>query len=356
MTTYRTPDHRRNAVRQAVNALRASRNAVLTTHVNADGDGTGSQIALAAWLRALGGRAWIINPTPFPDMFRFMLPESSWVVEAGSERARELCARADLAVVLDTGEFPRIGRVKPMIQDLRALVIDHHPPGEKPIGGLSLRDPAACATGELVHDLVLATDGPWEPAVRTGIYVGILTDTGSFRFSNSTPASHRIAADLIERGLDPEAVSEEVYGASPLRRFQLLQACLSTLEADPDGGVAWMRVPRDVYEQLGATPDDLEGLVEYPRAVEGTEVAMLFRQTSRGDTKVSFRATGDVDVNQLARTFGGGGHVKASGALLERTPDEVVPEVVDAAREAVRGHRAAGPPGNPEPRSDVVEG
>jgi len=334
---YRTPAHRTDAVAEVLDALRASRRAVLTTHLNADGDGAGSEVALAAWLRAQGNPATIVNPTPFPEMYRFLLPADGedWVLPAGSADAQTACDRADLAVVLDTGEVHRIGRAKPMIEELKTVVVDHHPPGDQPIGGISFRDPAACATGELVFDLVLAADGPWPPAVLDGTYVAVMTDTGSFRFSNSTPACHRIVAELIERGSDPEGLYREVYGASPLRRLLLLRAALETLEVDPESGVAWMTVPEDAFRSLKASPDDLEGLIDYPRSIEGTEVGLLFRRTSNG-TKVSFRANGPVDVNVLARQFGGGGHVRASGALVDRPLEQVVPEVVEATRQAVR--------------------
>ena len=334
---YTVPAHRMDAVAEVVEALSASRRAVLTTHLNADGDGAGSGAALAAWLRARGNAAFIVNPTPFPDAYRFLLGESDgWVLPAGSQEAQEACRRADLAVVLDTGEVPRIGRVKPMIDGLKTVVVDHHPPGDQPIGGTQLRDSDACATGELVFDLVLSGGGPWTRPVVEGIYVAILTDTGSFRFSNASPASHRVAAELIERGADPEELHRRVYGASPLRRLRLLRAALETLEVDAGAGVSWMIVPDDAFRALEAVPDDLEGLVDYPRSIEGTQVGLLFRKTSNG-TKVSFRANGDVDVNALARQFGGGGHVRASGALVERSLEEVVPEVVEATRRAVAG-------------------
>jgi bifunctional oligoribonuclease and PAP phosphatase NrnA len=328
MSEYTIPGRRRRAVKQAADAMRAARRVVLTTHLNADGDGAGSQVAVAAWLRANGTRAHIVNPTRFPDLFRFLVPDESWVLEAGTVEAQEACDQADLAVVLDTGEVARIGRVKPMIEHLHTVVVDHHPAGERAIGGISLRDAEACATGELVYDVLQQTGGPWPEAALAGI----LTDTGSFRFSNSTPRAHRIAADLIDRGVHPEVLYQKVYGESPLRRFRLLEACLPTLEADD--GVAWMVVPRAAYEELGSSNEDLEGLVDYPRAVEGVEVALLFRHTPKG-TKVSFRATGAVDVNAVAREFGGGGHVKASGALIEGGLDEVMPRVLAATRAAV---------------------
>lgn len=347
--TYRIPERRRDAVRRAADAMRAARRVVLTTHMNADGDGTGSEVAVAAWLRALGAEVWIVNPTPFPDMFRFMIPDPSWVLDVTRGRAEELAAQADLAVVLDTGEASRIGRVKPLIDGRRTVVVDHHPPGDKPLEGISLRDPEASATGELVYDLMFATDGPWPDEALVGMYVAILTDTGGFRFSNSTPGAHRVVADLVERGVDPEAMYDQVYGKSPLRHFRLLEASLATLDADD--GVAWMVVPRESYDELGAEPGDLEGMVDYPRSVVGAEVGLLFRQTRQGDTKVSFRSNGEVDVNQLARRFDGGGHVKASGALVKGLPEEVVPKVVEATRDAVRRHLATtGAGSDEEPR------
>jgi phosphoesterase RecJ-like protein len=329
----------------ALEALLASRRAVITTHVNADGDGAGSEAALAAWLRANGNEAYIVNPTPFPEGYRFLLDETAWpwILAAGSSDAQSVCARADLAVVMDTGEIPRIGRVKPMIDKLTTLVIDHHPPGDQPIGGFSLRDTGACATGELTFDVIHAAGGPWPRPVVEGLYVAVLTDTGSYRFSNSTAQSHRVTAELIERGADPEWLYGKVYGHTPLRKLMLLRAALDTLDVDLTLGVAWMSVPDEAFRDLEAVSEDLEGLVDYPRSIEGIEVGLLFRRTA-GGTKISFRSNGVVDVNLLARRFGGGGHVRASGALVEGADlGDVIPEVVEATREAVRAARVTSP-------------
>ncbi|MDZ7780490.1 MAG: bifunctional oligoribonuclease/PAP phosphatase NrnA [Gemmatimonadota bacterium] len=338
--SYRTPPERVPAVMEARNALLASRRAVLTTHLNADGDGTGCQGAIASWLRANGTEAWIINPTPFPDQFRFLIESESWIVPAGSAKARDLCADADLAVVLDTGEVPRIGRVRDLIRDLPTLVLDHHPPGERAIGGTSLRDADACATGELVYDVISKAGGPWTDHVTLGIYVAILTDTGGFRYTNATPDSHHIAADLIARGVNPEAIYDRIYGSATIRKFRLLRDSLDTLESDPEAGVSWMTVPTESYERIGATPEDLEGLVDVPRTLEGTQVALLFRGTAAGEIKVSFRSTGEVDVNALARHWEGGGHTKASGAMLPGPMERAVAEVLSVTREVVSGDAA----------------
>jgi phosphoesterase RecJ-like protein len=339
---YRTPAHRAASVKQAKNALLASRRAVLTTHLNADGDGAGSEAALASWLRANGSEAWIINPTTFPDPLRFLVENEDWIVAAGSSRARDLCAQADLAVVLDTGELPRIGRVQEMISELTTVVIDHHPPGDLPIGGISLRDATASATAELVYDVIAASNGPWNDHIAQGIYVGILTDTGGFRFDNATAACHQVAAEMVAKGISPEVVHERVYGRAPLRRYRLLQLALGTLEHDPDAGVTWMTIPRDAFEAVGASTDDLEGIVDIPRSVANTQVGLLFRLTQTGEVKISFRSNGPVDVNVLARRFQGGGHVKASGAIVAGPIERAMDEVIGATREAVARARAEG--------------
>jgi len=334
--SYRTPPARKSMVREVRDALLAARRVILTTHLNADGDGAGSEAAVASWLRANGTEVFIINPTPFPDSFRFLIENEDWIVPAGSSKARDLCRSADVAAVLDTGEVPRIGRVRDLIRDLPTVVIDHHPVGEKSIGGISLRDPGACATGELIYDLVLAANGPWTDQMALGIYVAILTDTGSFRFTNATPDCHRIAAEMIERGVNQEDTYTRVYGAAPLRKYKLLRHALETLDSDEEAGITWMTVPTEVYEELDATPEDLEGMVDIPRSVDGTQIGVLFRKASTGDIKISFRSNGPVDVNVLARRFGGGGHVKASGAMVAGPLDRAIEEVLAATRKAVR--------------------
>jgi bifunctional oligoribonuclease and PAP phosphatase NrnA len=327
--SYQTPDARRTSVREVLEALKGASSVVLTTHMNSDGDGVGCQVALRALLEQWGIEAWIVNPTTIPRNLRFLVGDASMVLDAGSENANRRCQAADLCVVVDTGEVPRIGRVNPLVAGVPKVVIDHHPPGDRPIEGIDLRDPEAGAAGELVFDLILAAGGEWTPAMVDGLYVALMTDTGSFRFSNSSPALHRVAAELIQRGADPDVLYREVYGAFPLRRFQLLRSALETLAVSEDGRVAWMSVPTEAYRELGCRPDDLEGMVDFPREVEGVEVAILFRELDDGSTKLSFRSNGPVDVNRLARQFGGGGHARASGAVVAERMEQALPRVIE---------------------------
>jgi phosphoesterase RecJ-like protein len=266
------------------------------------------------------------------------------VLDPSRDEARMRCKSADLCVVVDTGERSRIGRVAALVGHLPILVIDHHPPGDDALsvgngsveGGGSLRDATASAAGELVFDVLWEAGWPFTRAAVDGLYVAILTDTGSFRFSNATARVHRVVAELVDRGAAPDDLYAEVYGNIPLRRVRLLQAILSSVDTSPDGRVAWMTIRARTLSELGCTSEDLEGLVDYPRELEGVEVGLLFRELEDGQVKISLRSNRYVDVNALARSVGGGGHVRASGALvrgsLEQVRERLVAEAVAAAR------------------------
>jgi phosphoesterase RecJ-like protein len=316
--------------------LEAVDDIALTTHVNADGDGAGSEAALGGWLIERGKRVAIINPTPFPDRFAYLLPAGVEVLSPGA-MLDSRAAAADLLVVLDTGEPDRIGRVAKRVREDAVVVMDHHPRSDDGIPGPGVRDPTACATGELVFDLFAeAGVTAWTESMVQGVYAAIETDTGSFRFANTTPRTHAIAADLLRRGLDPEAAYRRLHATVPFERIAMIRLALGGLEKDPELPITWITVPREVTHDMGATPDDLDGVQEFARNVEGTEVAIMFRQTLDGATKISLRSNGDVDVNTIARQFGGGGHVKAAGALIGGPLESTRPRVLAATREAVR--------------------
>lgn len=330
------PPERKKGLVAVLPILDAAGDIALTTHVNADGDGAGSQTALAAWLLGRGKRVALTNPTPYPERYRYLLPEGVELLDPGPEQDARL-RTVDLLVVLDTGEASRIGRVAKAIRDDAVVVLDHHPTSAESIPGPGVRDPSACATGEIIYDLLrLGDPGDWQPAIIEALYAAIETDTGSFRFSNTTPRTHMIAADLLRRGVDPEQVYRHLHGTVPLKRLGILRIALNNLETDPDLPITWITIPREVTHDMDATADDLEGVAEYARSVEGTEVALLFRETLDGATKVSFRSNGAVDVNAVAREFGGGGHVKASGALVGGPIAATRPRILDATRSAVR--------------------
>ncbi|MEO8479650.1 MAG: bifunctional oligoribonuclease/PAP phosphatase NrnA [Gemmatimonadota bacterium] len=304
----------------------------LTTHVNPDGDGLGSEVALAHLLQAQGLTVSICNPSPTPDRFAFLFTDLPGV-DRSAKAVVEL-RRADVIVVLDISEISRLGGLAETVEARGVPVgcIDHHVgPGKLP-DGPRLIDPTAAATGELIHRMATELDWPITTPVARALYVALVTDTGSFRFSNTTPTTLRTAAHLLECGANPEAVYRDVYASGPVGRPRLLAEVLQTLEYDADAGLTWLTVPSGALERHGVDADDLDGAVEHARAIGGVRMALLFREISAGRIKVSFRSVGSVDVAALARTFGGGGHTKAAGAAIAGTMDEVQAAVLAAAR------------------------
>ncbi len=330
------PDSRLAGLRRVLDRLRAARRVVLTTHVNPDGDGCGSQAALAAWLEGQGAHVTVVTPTPFPDTFRFLLHRPDVAADLGTPAAEEALAEADLFVVLDTSEPGRVGDLAARMPRERTVVVDHHPAGREVVGDLAVQDPSASATGEMMYDLLVLSGDAISPAAALGAYVAIVSDTGSFRYGNTTPRVHAVAAELMGGGIDPENVFRRLFATAPRRRLDLLRDALGGLETDPRLPLAWMTVTDETARRHGATGEDFEGLIEHVRSIEGTEVALLFRETGEGSTKISFRSAGEVDVNAVARRFGGGGHVKASGATVPGGAHEVAERVLAAVREVLR--------------------
>ncbi len=330
------PAGRAAELRPIAERLLGARRVVLTTHVNADGDGAGSEAAVAAWLEAAGVKATIVNPTPFPRTLRFLPHRDGVVADLESVEGAAALQAADLVLVLDTSEPNRVAPLVDRIDPARTIVIDHHPPGPSVVGTTALQDPTAAATGELVYDLVRTSKPLWTPTVVQGIYVALVSDTGSFRFSNTSPRAHLIAAEMIARGVEPEGVYQRLFATFPMRRLELLREALGTLQVDPEAGISWMVLPAEVDARLETTTEDYEGLIDHARSVEGTAVAILFRETPEGETKISFRSNGPADVNRVARAFGGGGHVKAAGALVPAPPAQTVAQVLEAVRRELR--------------------
>jgi phosphoesterase RecJ-like protein len=308
---------------------------VVTTHVNSDGDGLGSEIALLHLLAAQGREVSIVNPTPIPDRYGFLV-ESVAARDLSAGAAAAIKA-ADLVLVLDISDLGRLGNLADLVRARGVTVacIDHHAsPGTLP-DGPRLVDPEASATAELVYDLAVEAGWPIESETARALYVGLMTDTGGFRFGNTTPRVLRLAASLLEAGVHPERLYEQVYATAPVGRIRLTAEVLDTLVAEPEFGLSWVTVPAGALERHGASADDLDGLVEFARSVQGTRLALLFRMLANGRVKVSFRSVGDFDVSEFARQFGGGGHAKASGASIEGGLDQVQQKVLAAARAAL---------------------
>lgn len=344
------PAARQAAIARLAEPLLAARTVALSTHVNADGDGCGSEAALAGLLHARGTTVRVVNPTPWPATFDFL--KQGAFTDATPKGAAALRG-LDAFVVLDISDVKRLGPLADTVRGLRVprLVIDHHVPSDEPPGDLIVSDTSACATGELVYDLARTLDLPIDRHVAEALYVAILTDTGSFRFGNTSPRALAIAADLLARGVNPELMYQRVYASGSVARVRILADALQSLGVDERLGIAWLSLDADVLERHGGTSEDLDGAVEHARAIGGTRIALFFRDLGHGKVKVSFRSIAGTDVNRFARQFGGGGHAQASGALIAGDLAAVRDRVVAAAREYLEAGDAAAAP---EPRAEAA--
>lgn len=332
-----TPDYlsvpaaRRDAILQLADHWRAGATAALSTHINADGDGCGSETALARLLAQRGMQVRIVNPTPWPDLFAYLLGND--VIDATAKGADGLRG-IDMLVVVDINDVSRLGNIADAVRGLTVprLVIDHHVPGRDPAGQVVLADTAACATGELIFDVARVLDLEITPAIARSIYTAILTDTGGFRFSNTTARCHAIAAELMSAGVDPEETYRRVYASAPVGRVRLLAEVLQSLGVDESLGLSWLSMRAGALAEYGVRQEDLDGIVEHARSIAGTKLAIFFRDLGHGKVKASFRSTGAFDANVFARRYGGGGHARASGALIAGTMDEVRDRVLADAR------------------------
>ncbi|HEX9383930.1 MAG TPA: DHH family phosphoesterase [Gemmatimonadaceae bacterium] len=335
------PQQRRESIERLAQELRAGRSVAISTHINADGDGCGSETALARLLGQMGIRSKIVNPTPWPDMYKFLLGDD---VRDASDMGAKGLKDADVLVVLDISDVKRLGVLAEAVRKLTIpkLVIDHHLPSDEPPSHLMVADTAACATGELIYDFATVLGLEVTPDIARGLYIALLTDTGGFRFSNTTARCLSIAGQLIASGVEPEEMYGRLYASMPVGRLHLLRDALATLEVDPEYGISWISVAAGAAEQYGLRSEDLEGIAEHPRSIGGTRLAIFFRDLGHDKVKVSFRSTGDVDVNKFAKQFAGGGHARAAGALIEGNLEVVRRKVVAAAREFLRAEDKEG--------------
>lgn len=314
----------RTILKLAAEALLKAERIVLASHVNPDGDTLGSSLALTHALRALGKTAIPLSHDGVPEILRWM-PGAEWVQrEAGRDDF-------DLAVVCDTGTTERIGRARAVVERAPvSICVDHHL-SEGDFGQIRVVDSRAAATGELVFELLRAMRAPFSRAIADCLLCALITDTGSFRYMNVTPNTFRIAGALMRCGACPAAISELVFENRSYGSVKLLGRALDSLKVSEDGRVAWAHIRAQDFEELGATDEETEGIVNHVRAVSTVQIGVLFREIPGKRVRISLRARDGQDVSAIAHLFGGGGHRLAAGCHheppLEAAEAEVIAEV-----------------------------
>ncbi|MBN1560637.1 bifunctional oligoribonuclease/PAP phosphatase NrnA [candidate division KSB1 bacterium] len=305
---------------------------LITTHLNPDGDALGSEIALAHYLSACGKEVHVINSDPLADFFTFLTNDIQ-VKQFQRQKHQPLIESCDGCLVVDVSDWHRLGDIGLVLRE-RAIplaCIDHHLQGGK-MGDVHVIDEKASSTGELVYDFLKSANAALSQNIIDAIYTCILTDTGSFKFSNTTPDTHLIAAELLERGARFQKIYAELYESDSIGRTLLKGHLLAHMQFACDDRIAWFVLSQELLHVTGAQECDAEGFADLARSIKSVEISIMFSEKKDGLTKASFRSRGCIPIHALAEQFGGGGHKYAAGAALQWRLNEAIDIVLAAAK------------------------
>lgn len=297
--------------------LKRSSRVLLASHKNPDGDAIGSCLALGLALKELGKSVTIYNESRVPAVYRF-LPDSHYITQDPGD-----IQTYDTALVLDCGDISRIGNRSDDVAGIPVILnIDHHPTNTG-FGTAQIIKPESGSTCEIIYDLLKSLRSEITEKIAYSIYTGIISDTGSFRFSNTTKASFDICAEMMEKGVKPYIVAKNVYSPYSLARIKLLNMVLDSIEVSKNGKLSLMSLTQRMMRETGTSPEDINGLVNYAKHIEDVKVAAFIQEAEiaeeekRNNDKtlyyVSLRSDGTIDVSSFAAGFGGGGHSTAAG-------------------------------------------
>jgi len=313
-----------------VTQLKNCRNVLIASHINPDGDAIGSLVAMGIALQTYGIDTTLFNESPIPAVYRFL---------PGVERiSRTLEGENpfDTAIVLDCSNLERVGSRADQMSSVPVVInIDHHVTNTG-FGDLQIIDSSACATVEIVYRLVNAMDVEINKTMAISIYTGIVTDTGSFRFSNTNHAAFTICDEMVQKGVQPYNVAQHVYGTYSLGRIKLLNLALESIEISKNGSVSMMMLTQQMLNDTGTNPEDADGLINYARRIEDVKLAALIQEQKNGnhtqgaakEYHVSLRSDGSVDVAAIASGFGGGGHPSAAGFGIKTTLSDLKHKII----------------------------
>ncbi len=315
-------------------ALEQAKRVLISTHQLPDGDGLGAEIALYHYLKRARKACRIYNPDQLPKRYRFLDPKGNILLGPGEVELWDTC---DLWVIVDTNDPRRLGKLwgELSLRSKKIVFLDHHPDitGADQISypphAMVVSDTESSSIGELLHRLFLELNfAKINKDVAQGLYVSVMTDTNSFRYSRTTPKAHLIAAEMIELGVNPEEVYQNIYSSKELSHLQLLGNMLQNVRVSSGGKVAWLEMGLDLRKKHGASADDTQSFLNLLLILKDAEVVCFFREEDDGQVRVSLKSKGRIVINRVAMELGGGGHDYAAGfalsAQLEKTVDAVI--------------------------------
>ncbi len=330
MTTP-APDRATSEIQRIADAIRSRQRFVLSSHARPDGDAIGSQMAMAYALRALGKDVTLVNADPAPS------PLMAFPGVADIRVATTVEGNFDAAIVMECGDLKRTGVAG--LDRFFVINIDHHQ-GNTAYGALNWFDPGAAACAELVFDLVRVLGVPMSVEIATHVYLAILTDTGSFHFSSISPRTFDICRQILEAGVDPVQVARQVFDSNTMGRLRLFAAVLSGMQVDASGRIAALYLDHAMAAAAGGAYDETEGLINEPLTVKAIEAVVFFKQNEGDEYRISLRSKGEVDINAVAKEFGGGGHKNASGCSVSGPIDTLRRTFVEKLQQAIDGRLA----------------
>ncbi len=317
---------KREILKRIAEEIRPSRRVLISTHVNPEGDAIGSALALALALNEMSKATVVWTQDPVPEMLQF-LPGAKNILHQVPEDQT-----FDLAIAVDCGDRERLGDEFSKVKYVNKFInIDHHG-SNRFFGDLNYVDPSASSAAEIIYDLLRLIPVRMNRSMAENIYTGVLTDTGSFHYSNTTAKTFSVARACLLAGVDPWQVAERIYETQPLARLRLLPLVLRTLDVDGDGRVSYMVVTQAMLREAGASVAMTEDIINFPRSLQTAEVAILFRELSPEQYRVSLRSKGKVNVAQIAGSFQGGGHPNAAGCTVSGQWAEVKARVLERVR------------------------
>ena len=289
----------------------------ISSHINPDGDSMGSAYAMYKYLDALGKDCMIINHSPVPETYHFLNKEKIFSELDGESAA--FIKNADLGLVLDIGDFYRMGDLAYLVEEneIETLSIDHHIKSSNDLFTNEYINTNACSVGEIIYSFLSEVDSNLiNTEIMLGIYVAVLTDTGSFRRSNTTDISHQIAVDAIKIGLNISKIYQDIYENSSRSRIKLLGKVINNLNFECGGKLVWFSLNHDMIKEVNGTKHDFDGFTDFFRGIKGVEVSVMLYDL-QGKVRMSFRSKGNFKVSEIAKKMGGGGHPFAAAALVE---------------------------------------
>lgn len=321
--------HTPKIIRKIIDTIKPMQRFCVVGHVRPDGDCIGSQLALALALINNGKDVVCWNEDPVPPKLKFMDPDQIF------ERPRP-GREFDCVIATDAANYERLGCLLEFIENRRVLInIDHHASNTR-YGDINWVAPREPATGTLIHRLLKEANWPVTSPIANCLFTAISTDTGSFQYPTTRPATYHTAGELVKRGADLATISNEVYNSYPIPRVKLLGHVFNNFRLQHQNKIGYFWLKKEDYERTGATAEDTEGLIDHIRAIEPVIVAVVFEEIEPELTRISIRSKeADIDVGAIAKQFGGGGHKAAAGARIEGPPEKTQRQVLAAVKQAL---------------------